>query len=70
MPDAPGAWVVKVVDATGHGLELRVDAAAPAVAAPPGSAAQAVLRPLVGVAIIAAVFGGLAAWHRRRRRAP
>ena len=69
VPDVPGPWRVKVVDATGHGLELSVDAAAPAAAAAP-STASVVLRPLLGLAVIAAVFGALLAWHRRRGRAP
>jgi nickel transport protein len=59
---------VKVIDSTGHGLELPVDAAPPPAAAPPRSGATLALRPLVGVALIAALFGALLAWHRRRGR--
>jgi nickel transport protein len=72
VPDAPGAWRVKVVDSTGHGLDLVVDAGAGAGAAKaPGAVAGTaafVLRPLVGVAVIAALFGGLFALYRRKGR--
>ena len=73
MPDAPGRWRVKVVDATGHGLDLEVEAApaeANVVGAAPGSSAAFVLRPLVGVAVIAAVFGLLFGIYRRKERRP
>ncbi|HEY7725184.1 MAG TPA: hypothetical protein VH880_07615 [Anaeromyxobacteraceae bacterium] len=72
VPDAPGRWRVKVVDGSGHGLEVEVDAAEPA---PPAggattSAAAFVFRPLVGLAAIGAVFFVLIAVHRRRRTTP
>jgi nickel transport protein len=74
VPDAPGKWRVKVIDDTGHGLDLEVDAADPATA---GQAAQSgsasglssaafVLRPLVGLAVIGAVFGALYFLYRRK----
>jgi nickel transport protein len=69
VPDAPGAWRVKVVGDEGHGLDARVDVSAPAAAAPASGAvpgAAFVLRPLVGVAAIAAIFGGLLVLYRRR----
>jgi nickel transport protein len=72
VPDVPGAWRVKVVDGTGHGLDLQVDAgpAADAAASASRSSAPAsaafVLRPLVGVAAIAAVFALLFAVYRRK----
>jgi nickel transport protein len=75
VPDAPGRWRVKVVDATGHGLDLEVDASSGAAAAPspsqgpPGSTAAFVLRPLLGVAVIAAVFAVLFVVKRRTGRA-
>jgi nickel transport protein len=67
VPDVPGAWRVRIVDASGHGLDTTVDVpslpgadvAAGAAAAPPSSTLAFVLRPVVGVAVIAAVFGGL-----------
>ncbi len=70
VPDAPGRWRVKVVDASGHGLDVEVDAGAPA--APPAagaarSSAAFVLRPVVGLAAIGAVFGALVLARRRKR---
>lgn len=75
VPDAPGPWRVKVIDPTGHGLDLLVDAeAAGAAAAPqasgPTSTAAFVLRPLVGLAAIGAVFAALYLAARRRRPRP
>lgn len=75
VPDAPGAWRVKVVDETGHGLDLEVDAAASPAVAPgqgtsPASTAAFVLRPLAGVAAIVVVFGVLFAVYRRERTRP
>jgi nickel transport protein len=76
VPDVPGKWRVKVVDQTGHGLDLEVDADA-TLAAPPAQGRSApafttafVLRPLVGLAAIAAVFGGLIAVYRRKGTRP
>jgi nickel transport protein len=74
VPDAPGLWRVRVIDEGGHGLDLGVEVAAgagAARAAPPGAlpAAAFVLRPLVGVAVIGAVFAGLILLYRRRGRA-
>lgn len=73
VPDAPGKWRVKVVDATGHGIDLQVDAGIPA-GAPAGSGtisdAAFVLRPLVGLVAIAALFAGLFLAYRRKGSAP
>ena len=73
VPDVPGKWRVKVLDETGHGLDLEVDAAGAAAASTPASGGTApasttafVLRPLVGLAVIAAVFGLLFAAYRRK----
>ena len=71
VPDVPGKWRVKVIDDTGHGLDLEVDAAASATAATspgaaPASTAAFVLRPLIGLAVIAAVFGLLFVLYRRK----
>lgn len=72
VPDAPGAWRVKVIDRAGHGLDLEVDASSPAAAgSTPGPTAPAtslafVLRPLVGLAVIAVVFGLLFTVYRRK----
>ncbi|BDG01808.1 hypothetical protein [Anaeromyxobacter oryzae] len=69
VPDAPGAWRVKVVGEEGHGLDARVDVTAAAATAArksglPGTAF--ILRPLLGVAAIAALFAGLFAVYRRK----
>lgn len=72
VPEVPGKWRVKIVDSAGHGLDLEVDAAASAAASPsaehaaPGSDAAFVLRPLVGLAVIAAAFGLLFTVYRRK----
>jgi nickel transport protein len=68
VPDVAGKWRVRVIDETGHGMDFEVDAGAPA---PPavgagGSTAAFVLRPLVGVAVIAAVFAALFLVYRRK----
>lgn len=72
VPDVPGAWRVRVVEGSGHGLDTTIDVSpdgspsqrsAPA----PGGAAVA-LRPLVGVVLIAAIFGALFALARRKAR--
>jgi len=71
VPDAPGSWRVKVVDGTGHGLEITVDAAAVPEAGSSGlSAAAFVLRPLAGVLAIVAVFAALLALRRRKAPTP
>jgi len=71
-PAVRGAWRVKVVDSTGHGLDLAVPVdLAPAASSPAGASvgtAAFVLRPLLGVLIIAAIFAGLFVAYRRRRR--
>jgi nickel transport protein len=65
VPDAPGRWRVRVVDATGHGIVTDVDVPAPGAAgtppasAPAPSAMATVARPLIGVALVAAIFGFL-----------
>ncbi len=72
VPTTHGTWRVKVFDDAGHGLDVMVESA-PASAAAGGasrpalaSTAAFVLRPLVGIASIAAVFGVLFAVYRRR----
>jgi nickel transport protein len=67
VPDAAGRWRVRIVDASGHGLDTTVDVAAPggpAAASQPGSTVAASLRPILGAAAIAAIFGFL--WWRGR----
>jgi nickel transport protein len=71
VPGEPGAWRLKVADASGHGLdvEIPVDVAAPARGgeAVPAGALAWILRPLAGVLAVAAVFAALIAVHRFRR---
>jgi nickel transport protein len=81
VPDAPGAWRVRIADASGHGHVFTVEVPpAPAVAgarppaaveqpAPPASRAAlpAALRSLLGAAALALVFGALYVVQRRRR---
>jgi nickel transport protein len=73
VPDTPGRWHVRMVDATGHGLELDVAAEAPGQAPARPAAASAgpatwafVLRPLVGAVLIAAIFAVLIVLYRRK----
>jgi nickel transport protein len=72
VPDAPGRWRVQVVDPTGHGAVATVDVPAPGAAGPgsasppPASAGASLARPLVGVTLVAAIFGLLFAWGRRK----
>lgn len=76
VPDAPGKWRVKVIDDTGHGLDLEVDAteAGGTAAAAPGagalSSAAFILRPLVGLAAIGLVFAALFLTYRRKGTPP
>jgi nickel transport protein len=74
VPDVPGAWRVKVIDETGHGRDVQIDAEAPAgaatAAAGPPSSVAFVLRPLLGLAAIGAVFAALHVARRRRGPTP
>jgi len=76
VPDAPGKWRVRVVDDTGHGLDLEVDAAGGNGAATAERGAGAVsgtafvLRPLLGLLVIGAVFAALFLTYRRRGSRP
>jgi nickel transport protein len=74
VPDAPGKWRVKVIDDTGHGLDLQVDAEAQAPAAPTAAGAPSssafILRPLLGLAAIGVVFAALFLAHRRKGTTP
>jgi nickel transport protein len=74
VPDSPGEWRVKVIDESGHGFDVLVDAEAQggsaAQAAAPGAGAASdvafVLRPLLGLAAIGAVFAVLILGYRKR----
>jgi nickel transport protein len=75
VPDVGGTWRVKVIDTTGHGLDLEIEAA---VAAAPGPGASAgepstlafVLRPLLGLLVIGVVFAALLLAYRKKERRP
>lgn len=74
VPDVPGRWRVRIVDSTGHGLDTIVDVPSPAAAGSVSEAAPAgatsltsLLRPAIGAALIAVIFGFL--YLRGRRRA-
>jgi nickel transport protein len=68
VPEVAGKWRVRVIDESGHGMDFDVDtaAAAGAPATGAGGTTAFVLRPLVGLAVIAAVFAGLALAYRRK----
>ena len=69
VPDVPGNWHIRVISDTGHGLKLDVPVAAPGRAQAPatGLASWAfVLRPLLGVLVIATVFAALIVFYRRK----
>lgn len=74
VPDVAGKWRVKVLDETGHGLDLKIDAAPGAPAGAPADGAPSpaafALRPLLGLLAIAAVFAALLAFYRRKRSGP
>jgi nickel transport protein len=67
VPDSPGKWRVKIGDATGHGLDVEVDTSLTTPAASTAIASWAfVARPLLGVALVAAIFAALIVFHRRK----
>jgi nickel transport protein len=73
LPDQPGKWRVKVVESTGHGLDLEVDAspaAGEASGAPVAGSLAFILRPLLGLAVIALVFVALILARRKQGRRP
>jgi nickel transport protein len=73
VPDVAGKWRVRVIDDTGHGLDVEIEAAPAAGAATQGvapvSTVTSIFRPLVGVAIVVGVFGVLFALYRRKGKA-
>jgi len=74
VPAAPGRWRIKVVGEDGHGAEVVVDTAAlspgtaPAAAPAPLPGVAFVLRPLLGVLLVGALFGGLVVLYRKKAR--
>jgi nickel transport protein len=68
VPDAPGAWRLRVVEDDGHGLDVRVQVAPGSLQAVTVTAREpggGLLGPLLGAIGIGAVFALLA--FRRRR---
>jgi nickel transport protein len=73
LPDVPGKWRVKVIESTGHGLDLEIDAGAlagEAGSAPASGSLGFVLRPLLGLAVIALVFTALVLARRKQGPRP
>ena len=73
VPDKSGRWRVKVADASGHGLDLEIpvttdkgQAAATSRQDEALFTAAFVLRPMIGLAIIAAIFSALTLIYRLR----
>ncbi len=67
VPDSPGRWRVRVVEAAGHGIDVGVDVtAAEGIAPSPPTWEDRLLRPLVAVAAIGIVFAWLLVRGRRR----
>jgi nickel transport protein len=67
VPDSPGTWRVRIADDTGHGLDVSVEVTEDGIGNGQGTGAVAfVLRPLLGLAVLGAIFGAL---YLRRRRA-
>jgi nickel transport protein len=67
VPSVPGAWRVKVAESTGHGFEITVDSASPSPPSTLGFASWAfALRPVIGIAVILALFSSLYFFYRRK----
>lgn len=74
VPDVPGAWHVRVTDASGHGVDLDASVALPLEACEPSSSGirswAFALRPILGVSVLAVLFGALVLLYRKRRSRP
>jgi nickel transport protein len=73
VPDTAGKWRVKVTDGTGHGLDMEVDASdatRPGIGTASVASSVAswafVFRPILGVAIVGAIFAALIVLYRRK----
>jgi nickel transport protein len=67
VPDNSGQWRVQISDATGHGLDLEVDASdAPQARSAPIATWAFVVRPLLGVGAVGAIFAALIVFNRRK----
>ena len=67
VPNLPGKWRVVVTDVTGHGLDITVDTVS-AVTTKPVADWAFILRPIVGVLVIAGLFTGLFFILRKRAK--
>jgi len=74
VPDLPGGWRIRVIDETGHGLDLQVEASAtgqvPAAGGGEVTSAAYLLRPLLGLAAIGVVFAAMFLAYRKKGRGP
>jgi nickel transport protein len=74
VPDQPGQWHIRITEAGGHGLEIDVPVATPGAAGDAGAVARStgiaswafVLRPLLGVLLVAGLFAALMVIYRKR----
>ena len=76
VPDAAGKWRVKIADDSGHGLDTEIEVASPLPdASQPASPSPGtgllrhggtLLRPVIGLVLVAAVFAALFAFYRRK----
>jgi nickel transport protein len=70
VPDPPGKWRVVITDATGHGLDIEVDAGKALSAVTPKAAVSSwafAARPVLGVLVIVTLFGLLVFIYRRKK---
>lgn len=67
VPDAQGPWRVKVTGDDGHGIDVAIEVGPGARATGAGAGPSVYLRPVLGIAILCAIFAGLYAFSRRRR---
>jgi nickel transport protein len=71
VPDPPGKWRVVITDATGHGLDVEVDAGGQGPANAASSAAVSswafAVRPVLGVLVLGSLFALLVLLYRRKK---
>ena len=69
VPNADGTWRIKVIDESGHGLDVGVEVShATAIAAGCRSNLRTWLKPVVGLLLIAVIFFGLYRVARKRKK--
>ena len=79
VPDRPGTWRVRVIEAAGHGLDIGVEVAAgpaatsstappasPPAASPAGAGAAYFVRLVLGLAALGAIFAALVLARRKK----